>query len=64
MHKAKERQEKECAGKEKSWKAREIDRKVGSEWDQIVKDLYEPCSKVCLGFILKSAGSFQKPLLG
>lgn len=35
--------EKECAGKEKSLKAREIDRKVGSDWDQIVKDLYEPC---------------------
>lgn len=30
--------EKECVGKEKSLKAREIDRKVGSDWDQIVKD--------------------------
>lgn len=35
--------EQECAGKEQLLKAREIDRKVGSHWDQIVKGLYEPC---------------------
>lgn len=56
--------EQECAGKEQFLEAREVDRKVGSDWDQIVKGLYEPCSKVCLGFILKSIGSLQKPLLG
>lgn len=35
--------EEECAGKESSVKDREIDRRVGSDWDQIVKDLYKPC---------------------
>lgn len=35
--------EQECAGKEQLLEAREIDRKVGSDWDQIVKGLYEPC---------------------
>lgn len=36
--------------------------RVGSDWDQIIKDLHKPCQKVCLGFILKSMGSYSKAL--
>lgn len=35
--------EKECAGEERSVKARRIDRRVASDWNQIVKDLYQLC---------------------
>lgn len=37
--------EKECAGKERSVKAKEIDRRVGSGWYQIVKVLYKSRKK-------------------